>query len=96
MGGTMDRHLRALDLKTGEQLWSDFLPNSAQATPMSYMSPKSGRQFVVIAIPATRAPKASHVAEPEANRDTQGPTAKETNTASGGWVIAYALPNGSG
>jgi glucose dehydrogenase len=92
MGGTMDRHMRALDLQTGKELWSDFMPNSAQATPMSYMSPASGRQYVVITVPATAAPEASHVAEPEANRDTTGQARQAAKSESGGWVIAYALP----
>ena len=67
VGGTMDRHMRALNIKTGEELWSDFLPNSAQATPMSYVSPQSGRQFVVITVPAIGREEESHVAEPQAN-----------------------------
>ena len=54
IGGTMDRHMRALDIQTGEEVWSDFLPNNAQATPMSYVSPQSGRQFVVITVPGGR------------------------------------------
>jgi membrane-bound PQQ-dependent dehydrogenase (glucose/quinate/shikimate family) len=96
MGGTLDRHMRALDLRTGKELWSDFMPNSAQATPMSYVSPKSGRQYVVITVPATAAPEASHVAEPEANRDTEGQAKQAAKSEIGGWVIAYALPEGSG
>ena len=51
MGGTIDRHLRAIDVRTGEILWADFLPASAQATPMSYVAPRSNRQFVVITVP---------------------------------------------
>ena len=87
VGGTMDRHLRALDIKTGKELWSDFMPNTAQATPMSYVAPQSGRQFVVITVPASGREEESHVAEPKAH----GPAAQKQND-SGGWVIAYALP----
>lgn len=86
VGGTMDRHMRALDIRTGAELWSDFMPNTAQATPMSYVSPQSGRQFVVITVPATGREEESHVAEPKANQ----PAAQAND--SGGWVIAYALP----
>lgn len=86
VGGTMDRHMRALDIKTGAELWSDFMPNTAQATPMSYVSPRSGRQFVVITVPAPGREEESHVAEPKANQ-----SAAQANE-SGGWVIAYALP----
>ena len=57
MGGTMDRHMRALDIETGEELWSDVLPNNAQATPMSYVSPPSRRQYVVITVPGKSRPR---------------------------------------
>lgn len=89
MGGTMDRRFRALDVATGEILWSDVLPNNAQATPMSYMSPQTHKQYVVIAVPATDTPEDSHVAEPEAQQgaDKSAPIAN-----AGGWLIAYALP----
>jgi membrane-bound PQQ-dependent dehydrogenase (glucose/quinate/shikimate family) len=89
MGGTMDRHFRALDLRTGEVLWSDSLPNNAQATPMSYFSSRSGKQYVAIAVPALDNPEDSHVAEPETQRGAgqAAPAGSE-----GGWIIAYALP----
>jgi len=48
-GGTQDYYLRAFDTQTGDELWKGRLPVGAQATPMSYLSPNSGRQFVVIA-----------------------------------------------
>jgi quinate dehydrogenase (quinone) len=89
MGGTMDRRFRALELATGKVLWSDVLPNNAQATPMSYVSPQTGRQYVVIAVPAVNAPEDSHVAEPEAQ---QGASKDQPPASAGGWLIAYALP----
>ncbi|MBV6286916.1 membrane-bound PQQ-dependent dehydrogenase, glucose/quinate/shikimate family [Pseudomonas aegrilactucae] len=46
--GTQDFYLRALDIATGEQVWKGRLPVGAQATPMSYVSPRSGRQYVVV------------------------------------------------
>jgi quinate dehydrogenase (quinone) len=95
MGGTMDRHMRALDIETGKELWSDMLPNNAQATPMSYMSPKTKRQYIVIAVPATEAPETSHVAQPEAQAGAgKGTRVDERSPAErgGGWIIAYALP----
>jgi quinate dehydrogenase (quinone) len=52
-GGSMDRYFRALDLKTGKELWRDYLPGSAHATPMTYLSPRSNRQIVVITVPDT-------------------------------------------
>jgi len=48
-GGTQDYYLRAYDVHTGDALWKGRLPVGAQATPMSYISSSSGRQFVVIA-----------------------------------------------
>ena len=45
--GTQDYYIRAYDVKTGKEVWKDRLPVGAQATPMTYLSPKSGRQFVV-------------------------------------------------
>lgn len=52
--GTQDYYLRALDSKTGEVLWKGRLPVGAQATPMTYVSPGSGRQFVVISAGGAR------------------------------------------
>lgn len=49
IGGSQERRFRALDLRTGKQLWSRRLPSGGNATPMTYLSPKTGRQFVVIA-----------------------------------------------
>jgi membrane-bound PQQ-dependent dehydrogenase (glucose/quinate/shikimate family) len=46
-GATLDRYLRAYDLRSGNQLWQARLPAGGQATPMSYAS-RSGRQVVVI------------------------------------------------
>jgi quinoprotein glucose dehydrogenase len=49
LGATMDRTLRAFDLRTGELLWKKRLPASANATPMTYRARPGGRQFVVVA-----------------------------------------------
>ena len=49
MGGSTDRVFRALDLKTGKEMWRATLPQGGHAVPASYISKKSGRQFVVIA-----------------------------------------------
>jgi quinoprotein glucose dehydrogenase len=45
---TLDYYVRAYDLTTGDVLWRDRLPAGAQATPMTYRSDKSGRQFVIV------------------------------------------------
>lgn len=52
--GTQDYYLRALDIDTGDELWKARLPVGAQATPMTYVSPKTGRQYVVIAAGGAR------------------------------------------
>ncbi len=44
-----DARIRAHDVKAGRVLWEAPLPASGHATPLTYRSPKSGRQFVVIA-----------------------------------------------
>jgi quinoprotein glucose dehydrogenase len=49
IGATVDSLFRAFDTATGEQLWEASLPGAGIATPMTYQSPASGRQFVVIA-----------------------------------------------
>jgi quinoprotein glucose dehydrogenase len=50
IGATQDRMLRAYDISNGRELWSAQLPSVAAATPMSYVSPRTGRQYVVIAV----------------------------------------------
>jgi len=59
-GGTQDYYLRAFDIQTGDELWKGRLPVGAQATPISYVSPTSGRQFVVIAAGGAPYPHSSN------------------------------------
>jgi quinoprotein glucose dehydrogenase len=49
VGATIDEYFRAIDMSTGRTLWRSSLPAAGMATPMSYIGPRSGRQFVVIA-----------------------------------------------
>ena len=49
IAATQEHMLRAYDVRTGAELWKGRLPAGGNATPMSYWSAKSGRQFVVIA-----------------------------------------------
>jgi quinoprotein glucose dehydrogenase len=49
IGATVDGDFRAFEGSSGNTLWHVRLPAGGQATPMTYISPESGRQFVVIA-----------------------------------------------
>ena len=46
--GTQDNYLRALDSKTGKEIWKTRLPVGATASPLIYQSPKTGKEYVVI------------------------------------------------
>lgn len=80
--GAMDSTFRAFDERTGQVKWEFNLPGSAHATPMSYVG-KNGKQYVVVTIPTPswRYPR---------------PSAGEVTAADpkGGYVIAFALPDG--
>lgn len=45
---TTDAYLRAYENATGKVLWQGKLPVPASGTPMTYVSPKTGKQYVVI------------------------------------------------
>jgi quinate dehydrogenase (quinone) len=81
-GGGMDKFFRAFDLKTGDELWREALPSASQATPMSYVSPKSKRQIVIIAVPS---------AQRGFGMD-DGSGSGPPIDPEGGHVIAYAVP----
>ena len=46
--GTQDYYLRAFDSHTGKEIWKSRLPVGSQGGPMTYRSPKTGKQYVVI------------------------------------------------
>lgn len=48
--GFQDYYLRAYDSSTGKEVWKYALPVGASATPMSYVSPKTGKQYIVIVV----------------------------------------------
>ena len=48
MSATLDYYLRAYDTLSGRKLWQARLPAGGQATPMSYVSARTGRQYVVV------------------------------------------------
>jgi quinoprotein glucose dehydrogenase len=49
IGATTDKYLRAFDAQSGAELWSDRIPFTANATPMTYRLRPDSRQFVVVA-----------------------------------------------
>ncbi|CAD7339777.1 membrane-bound PQQ-dependent dehydrogenase, glucose/quinate/shikimate family [Sphingomonadales bacterium 56] len=51
--GANDPFLRAWNSASGRELWRARLPAGSQATPMSYLSPRTGRQYVVVAAGGT-------------------------------------------
>jgi quinate dehydrogenase (quinone) len=52
--GTQDYYLRALDSASGKEVWKQRLPVGSQGTPMTYKSPKTGKQYVVISAGGAR------------------------------------------
>jgi quinate dehydrogenase (quinone) len=52
--GTKDFYLRALDTRSGRELWKARLPVGTQSTPITYVSPRSGRQFVLVSAGGAR------------------------------------------
>jgi len=47
IGATIDRQFRAVETRTGRELWHTSLPAAGKATPMTFRG-ASGRQYVVI------------------------------------------------
>jgi quinate dehydrogenase (quinone) len=45
---TLDYYMRAYDSATGSELWKSRLPVGSQGTPISYKSPDTGEQFVLV------------------------------------------------
>ncbi|WP_395337361.1 glucose/quinate/shikimate family membrane-bound PQQ-dependent dehydrogenase [Novosphingobium sp. BL-8H] len=48
IAGTQDYYLRAFNSANGKEVWKARLPVGSQGGPMSYKSPKTGKQYVVI------------------------------------------------
>ncbi len=48
IAGTQDYYLRAFDSSDGREAWKARLPVGSQGGPMTYRSPRTGRQYVVI------------------------------------------------
>ncbi|MEQ8693601.1 MAG: hypothetical protein RIC89_22545, partial [Pseudomonadales bacterium] len=65
-------------------VWQDELRSGSDATPMTYVSPTTGKQYVIVTV----AGEATSTTEGD---DVMGES--RTNTSQGGKVIAYALPD---
>lgn len=52
--GTQDFYLRAIDSSTGREIWKSRMPIGAGATPMTFISPRSKRQFVIVSASGSR------------------------------------------
>jgi len=48
--GFQDYYIRAYDAENGAELWKYPLPVGSSATPMTYISPKTGKQYVLISV----------------------------------------------
>jgi quinate dehydrogenase (quinone) len=48
--GSQDYYLRAYDTSDGKEVWRYRLPVGSSATPMTYISPKTGRQYVLVSV----------------------------------------------
>ena len=49
IGATTEKIVRGFDAATGEEIWSQRLPFTANATPLSYRVKEGGRQLLVVA-----------------------------------------------
>jgi len=46
--GTQDFYLRAFDTGNGNEIWKSRLPVGSQSGPMTYVSPKTGQQYILL------------------------------------------------
>ena len=80
--GVVDSTARAIDVLTGEEVWTDSLPGSSTGTPMSYVSPTTGKQYVIVTVAdGGGALQLENAVDEDA----------EAADVPGGYVIAYSL-----
>ena len=48
LSSTLDYYIRGYDVSNGKVVWKARLPAGGQASPMSYVSDKTGKQYVVV------------------------------------------------
>ena len=75
---------RAIDVDTGRELWADSLETVSDATPMSYISPDTGTQYVLVTVPHREV----HF---ESDDISEGSLGGDLQAGRGGRVVAYAL-----
>ena len=80
--GVVDSTFRAVDVFTGEEVWTDSLPASSTATPMSYVSPATGKQYVIVTVADGGGGLSLETAVDDGTDDEEVP---------GGYVMAYSL-----
>lgn len=54
IAGTQDYYLRAFDSASGKEVWKARLPVGSQGGPISYVSPKTGKQYILISAGGAR------------------------------------------
>lgn len=54
IAGTQDYYLRAFDTSSGKEVWKARLPVGSGGTPMSYVSPTTGKQYILISAGGAR------------------------------------------
>lgn len=54
IAGTQDFYLRAFSTATGKEVWKARLPVGSQGGPMTYKSPKTGKQYVIVSAGGAR------------------------------------------
>ena len=84
IGGVLDSTMRAIDVLNGQEVWTDRLPGTSTATPMSYVSPATGKQYVIVTVPDGGG---------GLQLETSVNEVEEEEAVPGGYIIAYALPD---
>ncbi len=79
--GVVGGQIYAYDVLSGKVLWEEPLPRPSDATPMSYVSPRTGRQYLLVTVPGTG----------RGVGDGDSREQPEAVDQEGGKVIAYAL-----
>ncbi|MEP3421781.1 MAG: PQQ-binding-like beta-propeller repeat protein [Erythrobacter sp.] len=87
LSSTMDSSVRAYDARTGEEKWAADLPGNGQSTPMTFTD-RSGRQTLIVTVPN---PSWIYPRDPTTGKYLDSTTPRDGH---GGFVIAYALPDG--